>query len=151
VRISQLINNHKKIEFDDDEVKIAQLMDELKSFDTTSIHKLEPADFEKDDDTNFHIDFITACSNMRAWNYEIPLAKRHKCKMIAGRIIPAVATTTAMVTGLIEMEYYKIILGLDKSKFLGCNVNLGVNSMRLFEPVAPKKKKKYMMMKHIVP
>jgi len=126
-------------------------MDELKSFDTTSIHKLEPADFEKDDDTNFHIDFITACSNMRAWNYEIPLAKRHKCKMIAGRIIPAVATTTAMVTGLIEMEFYKIILGLDKSKFLGCNVNLGVNSMRLFEPVAPKKKKKYMMMKHIVP
>jgi len=128
----------QEMEFDDDETKIKQLIAELKSFDVNSAHKLEPADFEKDDDNNFHIDFITACSNMRAWNYDIPLASRHKCKMVAGRIIPAVATTTAMVTGLIEMELYKILLGLDKTKFLGCNVNLGVNSMRLFEPVNPK-------------
>ena len=41
--------------------------------------------FEKDDDTNFHIDWITATSNMRAWNYEVPQASRHKCKMIAGQ------------------------------------------------------------------
>jgi hypothetical protein len=40
----------------------------------------EPADFEKDDDDNFHIDFITACSNLRAVNYHIPTATRHKCK-----------------------------------------------------------------------
>jgi len=126
-------------QFDDDEVKISTLINELKNYDISGIKKLEPADFEKDDDTNFHIDFITACSNMRAWNYHIPLAKRHKCKMVAGRIIPAVATTTAMVTGLIEMELYKILLGLDKAKFLGCNVNLGVHSMRLFEPAPPKK------------
>jgi len=126
-------------DFDDDEVKIEQLIHELKTYDTSGFHKLEPADFEKDDDLNFHIDFITACSNMRAWNYHIPLAKRHKCKMVAGRIIPAVATTTSMVTGLIEMELYKLLLGLDKSKFLGCNVNLGIQSMRLFEPAPPKK------------
>jgi len=127
-----------EVEFDDDEDKISQLIEELKDFDITGVSKLEPADFEKDDDTNFHIDYVTSCSNMRAWNYHIPLASRHKVKMVAGRIIPAVATTTAMVTGLIEMELYKILLGLDKAKFLGCNVNLGVSSMRLFEPVAPK-------------
>jgi len=94
---------------------------------------------KKDDDTNFHIDFITACSNMRAWNYHINPATRHKCKMIAGRIIPAIATTTAMITGLVEIELYKLLLGLDKAKFLCANVNLGLGTMRLFEPVAPKK------------
>ena len=28
--------------------------------------------FEKDDDSNFHIKFITSCSNCRAENYDIP-------------------------------------------------------------------------------
>lgn len=30
------------------------------------------AEFEKDDDTNWHIDFIHAASNLRARNYVIP-------------------------------------------------------------------------------
>lgn len=31
--------------------------------------RFEAADFEKDQDLNFHIDFISAASNLRAWNY----------------------------------------------------------------------------------
>ena len=31
----------------------------------------DPADFEKDDDSNFHIDFIHATANLRARNYRI--------------------------------------------------------------------------------
>ena len=38
--------------------------------------------FEKDDDTNFHIDFIVAASNLRAQNYEIQTADRHKVIII---------------------------------------------------------------------
>jgi len=30
------------------------------------------AEFEKDDDNNYHIDFIHAASNLRARNYKIP-------------------------------------------------------------------------------
>ena len=40
--------------------------------------KVVPLDFEKDDDTNHHMDFIVACSNLRAFNYSIPPADRHK-------------------------------------------------------------------------
>ena len=35
-------------------------------------------DLLKDDDTNFHMDFIVAASNLRAANYDIAPADRHK-------------------------------------------------------------------------
>ena len=67
-------------------------------------------EFEKDDDTNFHIDFIAATANLRARNYKIPEVDRFKVKLIAGKIIPAIATTTAMVVGAIGIELLRYVL-----------------------------------------
>mmetsp|Transcript_11472 Transcript_11472/g.12589 ORF Transcript_11472/g.12589 Transcript_11472/m.12589 type:complete len:1077 (+) Transcript_11472:2-3232(+) len=131
-------------EEEDDEVVLEELTKSLAKIDISSMKKLVPADFEKDDDTNFHIDFITAASNMRALNYEIEAASRHQCKMIAGKIVPAVATTTAMITGLVEIEMYKLVLGLDKKKLVCANINLGTSTYQLFEPDnAIKEKEEY--------
>lgn len=122
---------------EDDSQTKANLIKEFESYANGNAVVPVPAEFEKDDDTNFHIDFITACSNLRALNYHIHTSSRHQVKMVAGKIIPAIATTTAMITGAVCMEIYKLLLGLDKPKFWCANVNLAVSICEFFEPDAP--------------
>eukprot|EP01098_Paradermamoeba_levis_P010697 TRINITY_DN4508_c0_g2_i1.p1 TRINITY_DN4508_c0_g2~~TRINITY_DN4508_c0_g2_i1.p1 ORF type:complete len:355 (+),score=117.98 TRINITY_DN4508_c0_g2_i1:94-1065(+) len=70
---------------------------------------LQAVEFEKDDDKNFHISFIKSAANLRARNYNIAEADFHQVKKLAGKIIPAIATTTAMITGLVCLEFYKLM------------------------------------------
>lgn len=94
---------------DADDERIETIINELAASSALVGFQMTPLEFEKDDDSNHHIDFITACSNLRAANYSIEAADRHKSKMIAGKIIPAIATTTALVTGLVCLELYKLV------------------------------------------
>lgn len=61
-----------------------------------------PVAFDKDDDET--LGFVTAAANLRARVYHIPEQTRFDTKQIAGNIIPAIATTNAIVAGLVVVE-----------------------------------------------
>jgi len=125
---------------DDDEV-VERLSKSLPDRSLLKGWRMIPASFEKDDDSNFHIDFITAASNLRAMNYSIKPADRQQTKRIAGKIIPAIATTTAMITGLVCLEFYKIVLKKEMEQFKNSFVNLAINHFVCSEPMPPAKNK----------
>ncbi|GAA5966053.1 hypothetical protein JCM8115_004913 [Rhodotorula mucilaginosa] len=105
-------------------------------------YRMVPAQFEKDDDTNHHIDFITAASNCRALNYGIKTADRHTTKGVAGKIIPALATTTACVAALVNIELYKLIDGkTDIEKYHNAFINLALPLFAFSNPIAAQKMK----------
>uniref|UniRef100_A0A1D1XWH0 E1 ubiquitin-activating enzyme n=1 Tax=Anthurium amnicola TaxID=1678845 RepID=A0A1D1XWH0_9ARAE len=101
--------------------------------------RMKPIQFEKDDDTNYHMDLISGLANMRARNYSIPEVDKLKAKFIAGRIIPAIATSTAMATGLVCLELYKVLAGGHKVEdYRNTFANLALPLLTMSEPVPPK-------------
>ncbi|CAI0474824.1 unnamed protein product [Linum tenue] len=101
--------------------------------------KMAPIQFEKDDDTNYHMDLIAGLANMRARNYGIPEVDKLKAKFIAGRIIPAIATSTAMATGLVCLELYKVLDAQHKLEdYRNSFANLALPLFSIAEPVPPK-------------
>ncbi|KAF8096482.1 hypothetical protein N665_0307s0013 [Sinapis alba] len=101
--------------------------------------RMKPIQFEKDDDTNYHMDMIAGLANMRARNYSVPEVDKLKAKFIAGRIIPAIATSTAMATGFVCLELYKVLDGAHKVEdYRNTFANLALPLFSIAEPVPPK-------------
>ncbi|WWC72995.1 uncharacterized protein I206_106959 [Kwoniella pini CBS 10737] len=66
-----------------------------------------PLSFDKDDDDT--LDFVLATANLRATAYGIANKTRFQVKEMAGNIIPAIATTNAIIAGLIVMQSLNIL------------------------------------------
>jgi ubiquitin-activating enzyme E1 len=49
-----------------------QILQELPTPATLVGYRLTPIEFEKDDERNFHVEFVAAAANLRAQNYGIP-------------------------------------------------------------------------------
>lgn len=133
----------KKLEQDN----LQNVEDILPAYKDVLHYKITSHVFEKDDPTNYHIDFVTSCSNNRAIIYKIDPVDNHVTKGIAGKIIPALATTTSLVSGLATIEIMKICNGCDKLEdYNDTFINLAMPEMIHSEPreARPNKRKGFM-------
>jgi ubiquitin-activating enzyme E1 len=139
VVIKESDKDTKEEKAEDDDVRIAELTQLLSSAKISGDRKINTIEFEKDDDSNFHIDFIAAVANLRARNYSIEEVPRHKVKMIAGKIIPAIATATAMIVGIVGFEIFKFVGGKSIGAFRNSFCNLAIPMWVFSEPLPPIK------------
>lgn len=65
--------------------------------------------FDKDD--NDTLDFVTASANLRSIVFGIETKSKFDIKQMAGNIIPAIATTNAIVAGLCVLQSFKVLRG----------------------------------------
>lgn len=63
--------------------------------------------FDKDDPDT--LDFVTAAANLRSAVFAIEPKSKFDTKQMAGNIIPAIATTNAMIAALCVFQAYKIV------------------------------------------
>lgn len=63
--------------------------------------------FDKDDEDT--LDFVTASANLRSIVFGIESKSRFDIKQMAGNIIPAIATTNAIVAGLCVLQSFKVL------------------------------------------
>lgn len=101
--------------------------------------KLEVEEFEKDNDDNFHIDFIHSLANVRAANYKLDEMDWITVKIKAGKIVPALATTTAAIAGLQTIELIRYLKDSKIEEYRNSFLNMSIPVLVMSEPgPAPK-------------
>ena len=73
-----------------------------------------PLSFDKDDEDT--LDFVTAAAILRSHIFSIDLKSKFEIKQMAGNIIPAIATTNAIIAGLSVLQSIKILDGRKQGK-----------------------------------
>ena len=91
----------------------------------SDIIKIE--EFDKDDESKGHVDFLYAFTNLRAENYNLEKCDISKVKMVAGNIVPAIASTTAAIVGIVALQIYVLKTTADIKYLRNCYFDLARN------------------------
>ena len=137
INFSKYVPPKNKLPTKEEEMdEINSLKNYLNNFDLKIIEKrkIKEEKFDKDDDTNYHVYFVNLCSNLRAENYRILKSDFQKTKIIAGKIIPAISSTTAAITGFSCMQLFSLVNSDDINLVKNCNFNTAFNLFVIFNP-----------------
>ncbi|SPO24871.1 related to ubiquitin-like protein activating enzyme [Ustilago trichophora] len=94
----------------------------------------QPLSFDKDDKDA--LDFVTASSNLRSIVYHIDRKTRFEVKQMAGNIIPAIASTNAIIAGMLVLQALHALSGKwDKMRW----VSLARGDKRMITSWPPSK------------
>ncbi|XP_015892483.1 SUMO-activating enzyme subunit 2 isoform X1 [Ziziphus jujuba] len=114
-------------------------LEALKLFFSKREEEIGNLTFDKDD--QLAVEFVTAAANIRAASFGIPLHSLFEAKGIAGNIVHAVATTNAVIAGLIVIEAIKVLQNDTKNYRMTYCVEHPARKMLLMpvEPFEPNK------------
>ena len=77
---------------------------------------------------------MNLCSNLRAENYRIVKSDFQRTKIIAGKIIPAIPSTTSAITGFSCMQLFTLVNSNNINLVKNCNLNTAFNLYVIFNP-----------------
>lgn len=100
---------------------------------------LKEAKYDKDDD--LHNIIMTNIVNLRARCYTIEESDNLTIKLISGRIVPALSTTTSIVAGFVMIDILKYLSSNSKKWIIKpseCNINLATNQYNIYDSLKPK-------------
>lgn len=111
-----------------------ELLNQISTLAKSKDVKFTAEEFEKDCDENGHIDLIYSLANLRALNYSLDKMDWLTTKLKAGRIVPALSTTTTSIAGLQTYELVKYLKKVKVDQMRNAFLNLAVPMMQLSEP-----------------
>lgn len=119
------------------EEKIKKLKDDINLYLKNDRAKLNFIfkKYEKDTIDMNEIDYIYYSSILRAQNYNLSQLDKSKIKIIAGKIVPALITSTACISGLLSMQLYVICQNSNYKNFRTGIIDLSDNTLCLGIPL----------------
>eukprot|EP01032_Pedospumella_encystans_P012227 gene12227-14159_t len=87
---------------------LSQLKGSTSDVESLRTVTFQPQQFDKDDAALRHVEVVAAFSNLRSRLYGIKELGQLQVQKVAGNIIPALATTTSLVAGLVTQELIKL-------------------------------------------
>lgn len=112
--------------------KVNNLIEEINKYFNSldkniNLDLIKIEEFDKDDESKGHVEFLYAFSNLRAENYNIEKCDIYKVKMVSGKIVPAIASTTAAIVGIVALQLYILKVTEDIQYLRNCYFDLARN------------------------
>ena len=129
-----LIQEKYKEEYNDYNNEIYNILNkiELSKEIKEKINLIIPIEFDKEND--IHISIIHSFANLRANNFNIECCSMLNTKLISGKIIPSIPTSTSTVGGFVSLQILNLIQTHDLSILRNSYFNLAVSLVNQLEP-----------------